>query len=160
VRVTVSVIGSLLFPAVLAGQQPDTLRCATWAACAPRAALAWDTSNAAPVYPPAMHTVGIDGLADVTFSVLPNGKLDEGTIRFAIVTNRAFEHAMRVAMQGWRFRVADTVTSSISMRLITHFIRADRCTTAEQVRTSLTHWEGVKRLVVLACPARIIPRDG
>ncbi len=70
--------------------------------CGVRLGLAWDTTNAIPVYPPIMRAVGIMGMVVVHFEVTDGGTVDPKSIAVVSSTNRVFETPVATAVRSWK----------------------------------------------------------
>ena len=65
------------------------------------------TRQAAPRYPDALRSVGVEGVVQVTFVVGTNGRVEPGSIKVSSTPHRLFSDAVRSALLDMRFRPAE-----------------------------------------------------
>jgi periplasmic protein TonB len=63
--------------------------------------------NAAPRYPEALRSAGVEGRLTAMFVVNELGRAEDSTVRFASSANRLFEDAVRTALHRMRFVAAE-----------------------------------------------------
>ena len=167
-RVFMLMVG-LLLPALASAQQPDTTRivdarinryCHPPDECVLRGALIWDSTNVVPFYPHIMRSVGIDGEAKVTFSVLPNGSVDRESVVISGSSNRAFHQPILDAVHSWRFRVETSdQPRAISTGIDIIFAFVDNCPEGlDRPMSALRTSSGSTQLMSLVCRERLVIR--
>lgn len=129
--------------------------------CPWRPGLLWDTTNVMPRYPEVMRAVGITGYVDLTFGVDSTGHVDPRSVRVDSSTNRAFEPRAVAAVKGWQFESSAAPgrpTAPIPMRFRLVYALVHGC----RGEPDFYAWgpRGARHeLIVLACEARLVPRD-
>lgn len=144
-------------------EYPTTLEfpCRSAQPCDSNRVVVWDEANRVPRFPVLLQSVGIRGDAHVTFSILPDGRVDSTSVRVVRTVNPAFGRQVVAAVQGWRFRRwSGSGIPEVSPEIVVEFGFALSC--APMQGESAASWfreESPPRLVVLSCPMVLIPRD-
>lgn len=169
-NVTLALGATLLAPTLLSAQATpaDWSRvtmppsCYPVDSCGVRLGLAWDTTNAIPVYPSIMRAVGIMGMVVVHFEVTDSGTVDPGSIAVVSSTNRAFEVPVSEAIRQWKLPSAapERPAGKIPIDFTVRFALATNCRKGPTPASSgfTGTWTHLELVVIAPCRA-LVPRN-
>lgn len=126
-------------------------RCPVAKDCPPRQGLVWDTTNALPIYPPAMRAAGIGGEAVVSFQVGADGTVDSSSVTVVRATNTAFKAPAIGTVRRWRFGFEAEGRPSLSITAQVHLLFAQEIGCKEGPSRQWTGWAGPNQLVMAMC---------
>lgn len=154
------------------GSCPATAPPAT-AGCAHRLILRPLSTNISQYYPPVLRSAGVEGWAELDFTVDSAGAVDRATIALRTSSNRAFDEGAKAAVRAWRFdRSLVEHKAPIVMHVRVEFLLKD-CRSATSIVAEfqplmtqesppLPAWEPfalVPRFRMTACVLQLVPRD-
>ncbi len=125
--------------------------CSVSRECPPRVGLVWDTTNAPPIYPPALRSAGIGGEALVSFQVGADGTVDSSSVTVVRASNTAFKAPAISTVRKWRFRFEAAGRPSPSITAQVHLLYANELGCKDGHRQQLTGWAGPNQLVMGVC---------
>lgn len=119
-------------------------------ACSGRTGMIWDSTNAAPVYPIVMRSVGLGGDVALTFDVRADGAVDPSSVTVVRASNRAFAASAIDAIRNWRFSVEAEGRPAGAIAVEMHFIYALLIDCRGEPTTQASAWAGRNQLVIIS----------
>ena len=132
--------------------------CSVSRECPPRVGLVWDTTNAPPIYPPALRSAGIGGEALVSFQVGADGTVDSSSVTVVRASNTAFKAPAISTVRRWRFGFETEGRPASSAPVQVHVVYAHEGDCKGSPRERWSAWAAPNQVVIGAC-MRVIPRS-